>query len=308
MTQRRRFLLSLTWLGLFACGGESMDRSLTKATVLIAQEAAAPVMTGDMATDGISWMNFRRAQAGLAALQRNSSIDRAAQAHANYQQLNNVVTHDETAGLPGYTGKYAPERLIAAGYTFTAGGYAEGEVIAATVARDGFAAAEGLMAAIYHRFVILEPVFTQAGIASATRSGGYTWLTANLIDNKNSRAPASGRMIVWPFPDQQNVRVNFFSNQESPDPIAGRDEVGFPVSVQADIGARVKVENFTLRARGKMPLAARLLESETDADTPQSGAAIIPLLPLLPATTYDVEFNGSVDGIILSRSWSFATR
>ena len=308
MTHRIRFVLLLTSLLLLACGGENADRSLTSSALLIAQEEAAPAMTGDMATDGLNWMNFRRRQAGLTALQRNASIDCAAQAHAEYQRLNNVVTHDETNGLPGYTGAQAPERLRAAGYVLNADGYVDGEVIAATVQRDGFAAAEGLMAAIYHRFVILEPTFTEAGIAAAIRPGGYAWLTANFINNKSSSVPADGRMISWPFPDQKNVRVNFFSDQESPDPVTGRDEVGFPVSVHAAIGARIIVESFTLRARGETPLATRLLARENDMDTPESAAAIIPLMPLRPATTYDVEFKGSVDGLALNRSWSFVTR
>jgi hypothetical protein len=308
MMQRIRFTVLLTTLLLLSCGGQSQDRSLTSSSLLIAQEAAAPVMTGHMTSDGLNWMNFRRLQAGLAAVQRNSSIDRAAQAHADYQRLNNVVTHDEIAGQPGFTGVDAPARLRAAGYALNTEGYSEGEVIAATAQSDGFAAAEGLMAAIYHRFVILEPMFTEAGIATARRTGGYSWLTANFIRNTSSGESATGRMIVWPFSDQRNVRVNFFSNQESPDPVMGRDEVGFPVSVHADIGARVIVENFTVRARGEMPLETRLLERANDPDTPQSAAAIIPLSPLRPMTIYDVQFNGSINGIPLSRSWSFVTR
>jgi hypothetical protein len=36
--------------------------------------------------------------------------------------------------------------------------------------------------------------------------------------------------------------------------------------------------------------------------------AIIPLDKLTPATTYDVQFTGTISGIPVSKSWSFTTR
>lgn len=88
----------------------------------------------------------------------------------------------------------------------------------------------------------------------------------------------------------------------------GRDEVGYPVSVHADMGATIKVRRFTIRPPGGPDLPVRLLTAEHDAETPASAAAIIPLSPLQTATTYDVLFEGTVDGVPASRSWSFSTR
>ncbi len=299
------------WLWLFvfflsACGGGGNQGAPTAAE-LRAQEADAPLVTGDVATDGFNWFNFRRQQAGLPALKRISTIDLAATAHANYQQANNLVTHDETPGKPGFTGADSMQRLRAAGLELNPSGYTDGEVIAANDGKDGFSAAEGLMAAIYHRFVILQPVFNEAGAGTATRAGGYTWLNVNFILNQPS-SKDTGQLIVWPFAQQKSVRVNFFSDQESPDPVPQSDEVGYPVSVHADINADLQVGSFTIRPLGEAALATRQLDGRTDSETPRSAAAIIPLAVLRTGTRYEVEFIGTVDGIAVNRSWSFTTR
>jgi len=291
-----------------ACGGDAADRHTLSAAELTATESGAPVLTGDVASDGLNWFNFRRQQAGLAVLARSSIMDRAALDHANYQQAHNVVTHAQTPGLAGYTGITAEARLGAVGYVFYGDAVADGEVIAALATRDGFAAADSLLSAIYHRFTLLEPTFSEAGTGAATRPNGYTWLTINVVKNGAQAGTGKGRFITWPLAQQQNVRGRFFSDQETPDPVPGRDEVGYPVSVHADMGATIKVRRFTIRPPGGPDLPVRLLTAEHDAETPASAAAIIPLSPLQTATTYDVLFEGTVDGVPASRSWSFSTR
>lgn len=274
---------------------------------LSALETAAPVVTGNVARDGLNWFNYCRQQAGLPALIRNTTIDSASMAHARYQKANNVLTHSETPGLPGFTGVNNLQRLQAAGFQINPNGYAIAEVIAASTRQDGVALADGLVTAIYHRFLIFQPNYNQAGTGAATRLGGYTWLGVNFV--LNQPAPAqSGRLVVWPFSQQTNVKTSFSSNRESPDPVPQLDVVGYPVSVHADLKATVLVNSFTIQPAGQAPLTARLLSNATDANTPRSAAALIPLAPLLAATTYDVAFTGSVDGVPLSRQWSFTTR
>lgn len=302
------FSTLLLVLSLTACGGDAADRHTLSAAELTVTESGTPVLTGDVASDGLNWFNFRRQQAGLAKLARNTTIDRAAVDHANYQQTHNQVTHLQSSGLAGYSGVTADARLRAVGYVFSGNAYADGEVIAALAERDGFAAADSLLSAIYHRFTILEPAFSEAGTGAATRPNGYTWLTINVVVNGVPVGLGAGRIITWPVAQQQNVRLSFFSDQETPDPVTGRDEVGYPVSVHADMSAIVRVKRFTLRPRGGAELPTRLLTADNDPETPASAAAIIPLSPLRTATTYDVVFEGTVDGSAVSRSWSFSTR
>ena len=165
-----------------------------------------------------------------------------------------------------------------------------------------------MISAIYHRFAILEPAFNEAGAGAASRLGGYSWLTINLIANQVSGKAGGVEIISWPVSGQKNVRTNFFTNLEFPDPLPGSDEAGFPVSVHANINSVLRVESFTIQARGESPLAVRLLDQTTDPDTPRSAAAIIPLLPLRASTTYDVEFKGRINDEDVSRRWAFFTQ
>lgn len=278
--------------------------------VVTAPEAGAPAAVGNIAIDGRNWINYRRGQIGIAAMMQNAQIDSAAQAHSDYQKLNDLVTHDEIAGKPGFTGTNLLRRLSAAGYTFPNNGYAYGEVISAATNGTGFYMAEELITAIYHRFVIFEPQFKDIGTGSATGARSYNYFTADFAV-RNGYLPVLGRGVVvtWPINGQNAVTPNFFSDYEAPDPVAEKNEVGYPVSVHADISAVLTVTAFTIRPRGGADLAVKLLEhSATELETPPSAAAIIPLDPLKGATTYDVTFSGIVDGIPVTRSWSFTTR
>ncbi|WP_082551814.1 CAP domain-containing protein [Massilia sp. Root351] len=295
---------------LAACGGGgggSTAAVATPSTVNTPAEPGAPTLSGDIPLDGYNWINYRRQQAGLAALARNARIDLAAQAHSSYQRQNNTVTHDQTAGLPGFTGVTLKDRLASAGYALV-GAYAYGEVISAASETSGFYHAEELITAIYHRFVIMEPVFREAGTGSAT-GNGYTYFTADFATTNGYGAGVGrGKLVVYPAVNQTRVPLNFFSDTESPDPVPNQNEVGYPISVQGDISAAVNVQTFTVRPRGGADLPVRLLTRATDRETPVAGAAIIPLSVLKAATTYDVTFTGTVDGVTANRSWSFTTK
>ncbi|MYM25521.1 CAP domain-containing protein [Duganella sp. FT135W] len=294
---------------LAACGGGSSSTAVTGPTTStpITQEPGAPALTGNTATDGYNWINYRRAQAGLATLTRNSQLDAAAQGHSDYQRLNRVITHEQTPGQPGFTGVALTNRLAAAGYALT-GSYSAGEVISATTNTSGFYQAEELIAAIYHRFVIFEPVFKDIGTGAATITGSYTYFTADFAAVNSLSGLGAGRFVVYPINNQSNVPTNFFSDSESPDPVPNQNEVGYPVSVHADHGNTVVVKSFTVAPRGGMALSTRLLSAASGTSETSSAAAIVPLAPLLGATTYDVSFSGTIGGVDVTRNWSFSTK
>jgi uncharacterized protein YkwD len=313
-----------TALALAACGGgsDSPSESSTTAvanttgnaggsggtTATVPADASAPALSGDIATDGLNWINFRRSQIGVTQLTRNTLIDRTALGHSNYQKSNNVVSHNQEAGKTGFTGVQLGDRLAQAGYTFnTSASRAYGEVISATTNKSGVFMAEELITAIYHRFVIFEPIFKELGSGAATTSAGYTYFTTDFAANNGYGTGISG-LVVWPYSNQVNVAPNFFSDYESPDPVPNQNEVGYPVSVHANINATVTVQSFTIRPRGGSDMAVRLLARSVDAETPVSVAAIVPLTPLRSATVYDVSFNGAVNGVAVTKTWSFTTK
>ena len=304
----------LTALLLAACGGGGDGGNTTAVTgptttpSTPTQEPGAPTLSGNNALDGFNWINYRRAQLGLSVLARNSKIDVAAQGHSDYQRTNNVITHDQTPGQPGFTGVTLADRLNAATYTLIRP-YATGEVISATSNSTGFYQAEELIAAIYHRFVIFEPIFKEIGTGSATTSGGYTYFTADFTVNNGYSGLGAGQFVVYPASNQTGVPTNFFSDSESPDPVPGQNEVGYPISVHADNGRTgLTVQSFSVAPRGGSALTVRLLSNATDSATGPSVAAIVPLAPLRSATTYDVSFSGTVSGTAVTRNWSFTTK
>ncbi|ALK99245.1 lipoprotein [Massilia sp. WF1] len=303
-------------LALTACGGGS-DKGGANAvtgptsTGFSGQDASAPVLTNNVATDGFNWINYRRAQAGLGALVRNNMLDRSAQAHSDYQRLNNTVTHDEDSAKPGFTGATVEARVQAAGYTLVPD-YASGEIIAATTSNTGFYLAEELVTAIYHRFVMFEPLFKDMGTGSAATSANYIYFTTNLGATRGyGPGLPSHTIATWPVNGQTGVQPNFMSDYEEPDPVPDRNEVGYPISVHANLTEAIAVQqqNFTVRPRGGAALATRLLLKNVDSNTTMSSvAAIIPLAPLTANTTYDVSFSGTVGGAPVSKTWSFTTK
>jgi uncharacterized protein YkwD len=307
-------------LAMAACGGGSDSGSASGAngatgstggsTGFSGQDASAPVLTNNVATDGFNWINYRRSQAGVGALARNNQLDRSSQAHSDYQRLNNLVTHDEQSNRAGYTGATVEARVQAAGYALVPN-YASGEIIAATTNNTGFYMAEELVTAIYHRFVMFEPLFKDMGTGSATASASYIYFTTNLGATRGySPGLPSHSIVSWPFNGQTGVQRNFFSDFEEPDPVPDTNEVGYPISVHANLTEPIVVTSFTVRVRGAAnSLATRLLVKGQDPNTTMASvAAIVPLAPLAANTTYDVSFNGTVGGAAVSKTWSFTTK
>lgn len=298
---------------LAACGGGGSDDKSASTQTSAEQPVStatpdAPVATGNIALDGRNWINYRRAQLGVPVVTENALLNNAAQGHSEYQRTNNLMSHDQQAGKPGFTGVTLGDRLNAAGYTIPANGYAYGEVISGANSRSGSYLTEELITAIYHRFVIFEPKFRELGTGAATAASGYTYFTANFA-TRNGFGPgiASNAVVVWPYNGQTGVVTNFLSDSEEPDPVPNINEVGYPISVHANIDAPLAMQTFTVRPRGGSNLQVQVVNSSTDP-AKRTAVSIVPLAKLQAATTYDVSFSGTVNGASVTRDWSFTTR
>ncbi len=293
---------------LSACGGhngEDTSGSQAATPTQLAAEPGAPVVSNNIATDGFNWFNYRRGQIGLAPLVSNVYLQTAAQKHSDYQKTNDTTTHEEVLGKSGFTGTSVADRMRAAGYVLVSP-YVVGEVISSINSSSGFYMADALMTAVGHRFLILQPSYRDAGSASATASNGLVYFTTNLGATNGYAAGLSGvgNVVTYPFANQTNVQPNFLSDQESPDPVAGHNEVGFPISVHANINASLTASTFSVAPRGGGILAV----TSFIYDDFNSAVAIVPIQPLTSHTTYDVNFIGTANGILVTRAWSFTTR
>lgn len=121
---------------------------------------------GSYAGEGLPYVNSLRAKVGLRALEPHTQLQKAAKRHANYLNINRppgkvnraISAHAESAYLLGYSGNDPAERAVAAGYAH--------QVVRENVSvgyPDARAAVDGLMGAIYHRLVFLDPTLTEAG-------------------------------------------------------------------------------------------------------------------------------------------------
>ena len=61
------------------------------------------VQLAKMESEALAALNTYRQSLGLTALLKNEKLSMSAQAHANYQTLNNVQSHYERQGTPGFT-------------------------------------------------------------------------------------------------------------------------------------------------------------------------------------------------------------
>ncbi|HEU4777513.1 MAG TPA: CAP domain-containing protein [Telluria sp.] len=298
----------VTAWALVACGGGGGSSTPTPTpTNPVPVEPGSPAATGNIATDGVNWVNFRRAQSGLPVLSRNALVDLAAQRHSSYQQLN-TITHEQEAGKPGFTGVTLADRLSQVGYLGSS--YFIGEVISASTSNSGAYLTEELITAIYHRFVIYEPKFKEIGAGAVTGSNGYSILTIDFAANNGlGTGIGAGNLATWPINGQTGVTRNFMSDFESPDPVANQNEVGYPVSVHADGDLTLTVNSFTIQQRGGSALSVKLISNANDGvHTPKSAAAIIPLTVLAAGAIYDVSFSGMVGAIPVVKTWSFTTK
>jgi hypothetical protein len=150
------------------------------------------------------------------------------------------------------------------------------------------------------------------GSGTATTSAGYIYFTTNLgATGGYSPGLPSHTIVSWPFNGQTGVEPSFLSDYEEPDPVPdkGVNEVGYPISVHANLTEAVAVQSFTVHARGGADLKTRLLVQGQDPNTNMpSVAAIVPLSRLAAKTIYDVSFIGTVGGAPVTRTWSFTTK
>jgi uncharacterized protein YkwD len=248
--------------------------------------------------------NLRRTQIGLPALTLNAQIAAAAAGHSAYLATNNLTGHYQSASQypAGFTGTTAGDRLDAAGYHWRL----YGEVISFGPA-TGATGVESLIEAIYHRFGLFDPGADEAGAGFVGNHPAYdNVLTINL---GNQQVPATGSPAGWvgmyPYDGQTGVQIDFFSDTESPDPVAGANRVGYPVSIHIGYGKRLSVSSFTLETASGASEPVTLLSAATDSHVPIFAAAIVPLSPLTPGQTYRASFSGSADGAPMTQSWQF---
>ncbi|MBZ0092360.1 MAG: pilus assembly protein N-terminal domain-containing protein [Sulfuricellaceae bacterium] len=256
----------------------------------------------DEETAARNQINLRRGQVGLATLAWNGQLEQAARGHSNYLALNNITGHYQTAGSSGFTGADPGARITNAGYAWR--GYDE---VIAFGPSSGVVAVENLMEAIYHRFGIFSTYVDEIGSGFADTHPTYTYVMTADLATRNSTLPSPGAnwVGVYPYNGETGVPIDFYSDEESPDPVPNANRVGYPISIHLDQSQTLGVTSFTVSANGSALPTIQL--TSVDGHTPKSASAIIPTQALTYGTTYTANFSGTANGAALNKTWSFTT-
>lgn len=241
-------------------------------------------------------VNYHRQLAGLPLVSLNQNLSQAAQAHADYLNLNNYAGHDEIPNYQGYTGSTPAERASSAGYNWAS----VGEVIS-----FGYNAQEGvdaLIMAIYHRFIILNPDFVEMGVGDASHPT-YGRVQVILFGRQKTTQAPQGIIGVYPGDGQKGVLTFFNSDLESPDPVAGKSLVGYPISIHFSKDFTISNPSFSVY---KDSVELSITTVNSSATNPKA-FSVIPLDKLEPNTTYQAEFSAIINDQIYNKVWLFDT-
>jgi uncharacterized protein YkwD len=287
-----RFTLAvLASAALIACGGggggapETGSTGAAQATQAAPAAASAEAGASEAAYGHFERLNEIRLAMGLQALNWNGSLAHAAQAHANYQSLNDVLGHGQASGVPGFTASGYGERASLAGYS----GHLVGETIAGGQARsrdDGRRMMDMLLTAPGHRFVLLGMEFADVGIGSLP-------LTTS-VGAKGNAWIAPDRLVAYPYNGQAQVPLSFAPASEAPNPLPGVALTGMPLSVHAGLFSSFIVHSAVLmNNETAQPV---LLLPNPDIGQVRSAFIAYPAAALAAGTSYTFTLSATIAG------------
>jgi uncharacterized protein YkwD len=251
--------------------------------------------------------NEHRRAAGVPPLAADPQVQAAAQSHAQYMADTGQLSHAQAQRTsPHYSGDSLEDRLRKAGVEFAR----SGEAVGLASQSSPSVVVDDLMNTVYHRLLLLSAGFTRAGAGVARGPAGgldATYVAIDFVAAPQAAGGGASGVAVYPADNQRDVPGEFDPASETPNPFPQQELVGQPVSVQAGADARLVVDDFRLSAAGQPPLEATVLTQSNDMQMPEWAAVLVPLQPLVPGTTYEARFSGTIGGSTVERTWRFAT-
>lgn len=266
--------------------------------------AVAAAATGDAnQKEALRVINALRRNAGLSPVALNGKLNLSAASHAAYQSANRVLSHRESPGMKGYTGRTLADRTAYYGYSSSR----IYEDISMQSALSASKAVSDLYDAPYHRIPFLDPDLKEIGYS---RSGTYHVLLFGAGESK-----ASPVTVVSPVGHSVPPSWN---GRETPDPIRLHSGASYPLGYPLMAGVYGKGVAKVLPVEGSMTDTATgklvpLLANGADKDSHLSREVLyLPTAPLKAGTTYRVRVvmkavmtDGSSK--LYSKQWTFRT-
>ena len=294
--------------------------------------------------EALDYLNSIRVQMLLTPFSFESHLNVAAQAHSDYLDINNILSHYEDSDNSGFYEEWPLDRAVKAQYAarFVAENASAGQV-------DTKAAIDSLFSAIYHRLAFMNPKWDQIGIGvTGTKyvfdmgNSGIDALCQQTQEERDdaTEGKATYRTICldtdkWIAVDEYDAAINLSPNQtyfvyppnnsvdiqpvflnETPDPLPYKSYSGNPVSISFNPSTvscdDIEEKSFTLHD-DTVSLDVdiyTLMDKDNDPNDKFSSCdfAIFPQERLEYAHHYTATFvfdDGSGDESI---SWSYTTR
>lgn len=254
-----------------------------------------PATTGDDETDTLRRLNYYRKSAGLIPVVEDKTLSEGCALHVNYMVQNNLMTHYEEEGKPGYTEKGAD-----------AG-------VKSNIARGTYSLESALelwVNSLYHRLPIMEPSLTKVGFYYE-KAGGFSCLHVSTVDGTEYRLDYPP--VLFPAKGMTEVEPQFNAG-ENPDPLTdqgGTYPAGQVLTLSFARGDSVSAMNVKLSDEDGNVLEGytRLPQDETDPNrtVQRNSVSFIPKKSLDHFTKFRVHATGTVNGKDFSKRWFFTT-
>jgi len=243
--------------------------------------------------------NYRRL-AGLAPVTGSAVVHQSALAHSFYTLFNgnlpsirDLGIHQEVSTGQGYTGDNVLTRAQHFGYPQRS----MAEVI--THRSDPAGAVADWIDSVYHRIPLLRTDLLELGYGDAYLGP----LTVQVMDLAY-RETATGRVILYPAPNQVSVPAAFNGN-EIPDPAPNASyPIGYPVTATFEHNARLTIGAFHLRDPSGTDLLGISLQPSNETE---NSFAFMANVPLKAGTTYTADLSYTLNGIAGHKVWKFTT-
>jgi hypothetical protein len=248
-------------------------------------------------------INTYRAWLGIAPLKRHPALESAAQAHADYYQMNygdpalsGIGLHNEDPGKPGFTGASIGERARAHGY--------DGRSTNENIGLSGsmIVTVEWSIATINHRLPLLDPRYDDIGFGAV--NNGNARMEVIMVGAQSWPQVSEPTWMPWPPDGTTGVGLDFWG--EAPNPFSGVSyPVGYPITLKYYGPGDVTFHSAELRANGTpVPVIASTGTGWLTSKTYMVAAR----QPLQTGTYYEVRIEATANGSPVVHTWAFRTR
>ena len=277
-------------------------------------------------TSAFNQLNAVRLGAGAGLLAQSTALDTSALDHANYLTANGFNSadsaHDETSGLPGFTGTNPFVRMQSAGYQYSYATEVIGDIGSASATSD---CVGDLLDTVYHAVSMLSRVTDVGfGFGSGAAAGMCTIDMASPLNGGSARQiPPSGAVVAYPYDGSTVAHGTFHVSNESPrvsTSLLPDATAGTPVIVgfrNQDVvaGAKVTITQFSIATSAGVAVPGVILADSgivgtnvnADADLDASDFAVLVPASPLAAGTYTVTLHATIAGgrALALTTWSF---